>query len=543
MLQVQVQGQRDPRLAQRLATAADLARECRADELATLAAQLAADGVQVPLDDEVLLASLLAVAHCNTGNREQARQVLAAAEPLLPAASPLRQARFQSVAASVLHESGDPEQAVDRVLRALALVEEEHESSEDLRVTLGNCGMALAKLHLFPFAVETAARAIKVAADAGQWIGRAEMQAGYSHLTWGLRLEHLGLTADARQQWTAALGYFGGALDQTQLSSLFQAWAAAGRAICTARLGRIEDSRRDLAFARELRIEPTSQERERLVAHATASLLLAEGRLAEARAELLRTWDLTRTDQALWLQDVAWLLGQAATAAGDDREALRWHREMHERYGRSLYDAWLSRATAARLQIEQEALVRRTQELESDVLSDPLTGVPNRRAFDANLPRLVAAAQAAGTPLALAIIDIDRFKRVNDSYGHSIGDEVLRRVARILHEESRGADRCARYGGDELVLCLPAELAEATAALTRIAGTIADHPWSTVAPGLTVTVSTGLAELAAGDTATTLFWAADQSLLTARRARRSAPDALPSSPSAIPPARAPSPSS
>jgi diguanylate cyclase (GGDEF)-like protein len=233
---------------------------------------------------------------------------------------------------------------------------------------------------------------------------------------------------------------------------------------------------------------------------------------------------------------VAWLLGQVALATGDKAGALRWHREMHERYGRAQYEAWMSRATAARLRVEQEVLVRRTRELESDVLSDPLTGIPNRRSFDAELPRLAAATHAGGPPLTLAVVDIDHFKQVNDDFGHSVGDEVLRRVATVVREHCRAEDLCARYGGDELVVCLRLGLAEAAAVAARIADAIAGCPWSSVAPGLAVTVSVGLAELAGGDTPVTLFWAADQSLLTAKRTRRPL-DGVPSQPAGPPPGR------
>jgi diguanylate cyclase (GGDEF)-like protein len=145
--------------------------------------------------------------------------------------------------------------------------------------------------------------------------------------------------------------------------------------------------------------------------------------------------------------------------------------------------------------------------------------VANRRAFDADLPRLVGAAQAAGSPLTLAILDVDRFKRVNDTHGHLVGDEVLRTVARLLREHIDGADRCARYGGDEFVLALPAAAGDATGTVTRIVRAVAEHSWSEVAAGLRVTVTAGLAELRPTDTSTTLFWAADQSLLAAKRAR------------------------
>jgi diguanylate cyclase len=527
-----LQAQRDPRLTERLAAAVDLAREGRADELKKLAAQLEVDDVQVPLDDQVLLGTLLAQAYANAQDFPAAQTAIDALRPLVPTARRGLQARFQSVAAWSAQGLHDEDRAIELGVRAVTLADG-CPADDDLFSALGNCALVFAQLQLFPLAVETGERAAAtVAAATGQPAGRLQFQLGYVHLCWAIRLEHLGLVEESRIQWVDAVRRFDRALTAGNLTNLFRAWAAAWRSTCAARMGRLEEAARDLEMARRTPVRPRNPSVERAIVHATGTLLVAEGRFADAEAELLASWGpAVEAGAQVWTEDVAWLLGRVALSTGNHAEALRWHREMHERYGRAQYEAWMSRATAARLRVEQEALVRRTRELESDVLSDPLTGVPNRRAFDANLPRLAATAHSTGTPLTLAILDIDHFKRINDSYGHAVGDEVLRQIAGILRAESREADRCARYGGDELVLCLPVELAAATGALARIARTIAEHTWSTISPGLTVTVSSGLAELAAGDTATTLFWAADQSLLTAKRARRSAGDRLPASPS------------
>jgi diguanylate cyclase (GGDEF)-like protein len=249
-------------------------------------------------------------------------------------------------------------------------------------------------------------------------------------------------------------------------------------------------------------------------------VLLAEGRREDARHLLTAYWQEAAAQKLPpFAEDGAFLLARLAEAEGRSADALRWYREVHERYGRAQYAVWVSRAAAARLRVDQEALLRRARQLEYDSLSDPLTEVPNRRAFDANLPRLVGDAQAAGAPLSLAILDVERFKRVNDTHGHLVGDEVLRTVARLLREHTRTADRCARYGGDEFVLCLPAGRREAAAAVARIVRAVADHDWERVDDELAVTITAGLAELGPTDTASTLFWAADQSLLAAKRSR------------------------
>jgi diguanylate cyclase (GGDEF)-like protein len=509
-----------------LARAAEFAREGRAAEVRALADALDRGDLPIGLDDRVLLGTLLGLAHANAQAFAEARVALDAVLPLVPAAGAVRQARFHAIAAWTAQGLGDDEVAMDEIVRALALVDglsvdgQSVSTGEDLRATLGNCSVVLGLLQLFPLAAETAERSIAVAAEQGLAVNWSEFQVGFVYFTWALRLDHLGLAEHSSQQWAQARTHFTSALASSGLSALFRGWATAWLALCSARLGDIEQGHLDLARARTLPVRPPNPAVRDSIDLAAGALLLAEGRIYAAESTLSALWDRLGTrGRSPFVEEVASLLGRAAAARGDGTAALRWFREMHERYGRAQYGAWLARATAARLRIEQEALLRRTRELESDALSDPLTGVPNRRAFDVNLAQLVAAAHATGTPLTLAIVDVDRFKRVNDTFGHPAGDEVLRRVARIIRSHSRAADRCARYGGDELTLCLPVAAAEAAVVLDRISRMIADQPWSAVAAGLSVTVSVGLAELAPGDTATSLFWAADRCLLAAKRAR------------------------
>ena len=87
--------------------------------------------------------------------------------------------------------------------------------------------------------------------------------------------------------------------------------------------------------------------------------------------------------------------------------------------------------------------------------TDPLTGLANRRSLEAFLRGAQIAAMEAGTPLSILMIDIDHFKKFNDSYGHQVGDQVLRLVAKVLQESVRDCDLAARYGGEELMAILP----------------------------------------------------------------------------------------
>jgi diguanylate cyclase (GGDEF)-like protein len=501
---------------ERVAAARALAPEGRIDELRAAAAELRAEGDLAP-DDELQLGVALAIALTNTEDLAEARAELDLVRPLLPRVSPLAAATFHTTV-GICAATGD--EAVASIVLALASVESVSEASRDLALVLRNCGMKLANEQLFPLAVETSRRAVAVASAAGLSPGVWQQAVGYAMLCWAMRLEHLGQDAEAAARWADADAQLAAALADPDLGLLPGALLRANRALVVARRGDAAGGRRLLEESRETPARPVTAQLRRRRVHAECVVLLAEGRREDARHLLTAYWgEAAPQPTPPFAEDGAFLLARVAEADGRTADALRWYREVHERYGRAQYAVWVSRAAAARLRVDQEALVRRARQLEYDALSDPLTEVPNRRAFDASLPRLVGDAQAAGSPLTLAILDVDRFKRVNDTFGHLVGDEVLRAVARVLREHTRGADRCARYGGDEFVLCLPTGRRDAAAAVARIVRAVAAHDWAAVADGLAVTVTAGLAELGPSDTASTLFWSADQSLLAAKRAR------------------------
>jgi diguanylate cyclase (GGDEF)-like protein len=103
--------------------------------------------------------------------------------------------------------------------------------------------------------------------------------------------------------------------------------------------------------------------------------------------------------------------------------------------------------------VEISRLVSR---LEGLARTDPLTGVPNRRVWEAELPRELERARRAGTPLCVAMIDLDNFKGYNDRFGHQAGDRLLKEAASAWRAQVRSTDLLARYGGEEFVLLLPA---------------------------------------------------------------------------------------
>ncbi|WP_228114598.1 ligand-binding sensor domain-containing diguanylate cyclase [Stenotrophomonas sp. MYb238] len=168
-------------------------------------------------------------------------------------------------------------------------------------------------------------------------------------------------------------------------------------------------------------------------------------------------------------------------------------------------------ALAERLRQQAEAFERQAHE-------DPLTGLPNRRAFDEGLARDFARSQRSGHPLSLLVLDIDHFKTVNDTWSHSVGDQVLCEVGRLLAASCRDSDLPARLGGEEFALLLnDTALDEAQLVCARLQGLFhAQRNWAGI-EGLRVTFSAGLVQLGAGDRAPLLlFQRADKALYQAK---------------------------
>ncbi|HEV3001773.1 MAG TPA: sensor domain-containing diguanylate cyclase [Solirubrobacteraceae bacterium] len=152
--------------------------------------------------------------------------------------------------------------------------------------------------------------------------------------------------------------------------------------------------------------------------------------------------------------------------------------------------------------------------LKRSATTDGLTGVANRRAFDETLAREFARASRADGPLSLVLLDIDRFKLLNDTHGHLAGDDVLRAVARCLRDEVRLGDSVARYGGEEFAIVLPGmDASGAEAAAERLRLRVA-----ALRPGVAVTVSAGVASYPVHATEpVALVRAADGALYASKR--------------------------
>lgn len=157
----------------------------------------------------------------------------------------------------------------------------------------------------------------------------------------------------------------------------------------------------------------------------------------------------------------------------------------------------------------------------ADALTDPLTGIPNRRAFSQELSRRLPEFRRLGTPLSLVMIDVDHFKKFNDTHGHQAGDEVLRGVGRVLKEMVREMDLPARFGGEEFAVILPTAVLETSKQIAeRIRGAIEQACFAFEGVELRVTVSVGVTDILVGDDEGDLIKRADLALYAAKKAGR-----------------------
>ena len=227
---------------------------------------------------------------------------------------------------------------------------------------------------------------------------------------------------------------------------------------------------------------------------------------------------------------------------GDSDEALRRYKHFHalseevlraeletasrvrtlwRDFQRAQNDAFVYRERFKALARDNELLATRTKGLARDALEDPLTGLANRRSLDVRLTELANTTFAKDAQVALAMMDVDHFKEINDRFSHVVGDEVLRSIAAMIRSHCREVDVSARFGGDEFVICfIGTALEAAVAILERLRGHVETHDWAFAQPGLGVTVSVGVTILRSGEDMTGLLARADLAMYRAKNSGR-----------------------
>jgi diguanylate cyclase (GGDEF)-like protein len=426
-------------------------------------------------------------------------------------------AKALSVLGDAWVRKGDTAAAIDALAEAYALVEgftpktyDELSAAQGIAIVLGHAQLFEAADDIF-----TLCLASKVATSGPQAAEARVLvlqEAALLQATWGAALEIDGRDAEAatcyRVCLTRALAMMS-AIDEGDDEML--ARAEVMEAYVLGRLGehRLAEARLWAATSR-FNLRPELPE----VLLAKLGLGAAYARdeqFSIARKNLQEAADeAIRKDRWVWsLTALAQLATVDVLEYGPHPAVGRWQALARETTQR-LWGERESRFVALRDRMSLRALTVEADRLGKAALMDPLTGLGNRRLLDRRL-------RLATGDLCVVFVDVDHFKTVNDNFGHDVGDEVLIRVAGILHELTRTDDTVVRYGGDEFVLLIPGvSTEEASAIASRVHSSVAQEEWETLAPGLLVTVSVGLAT----EAAERALAAADEALLIAKRAGR-----------------------
>ncbi len=332
------------------------------------------------------------------------------------------------------------------------------------------------------------------------------------HATWGAALELDGRADEGRAHHVRAAELALHMMDLTADDDEMHARAELVEAYAQQRLGQT-----DLARARLVQAMARFEQRPELPEVQIAGLALAvclreEGRYDEARAQLESVLAGARlTDRVVWELAALSALAQVEVAEHGAHPSTPYFERSRQVASHRLWIERESRFFALRDRISLRALAAEASQLGRDAMIDPLTGLGNRRMLDAGI------AESLGG--AALFVDVDLFKDVNDTFSHSVGDEVLRRIADILRAHCRTHDVVVRFGGDEFVVLLPATSAhEAAAVGERVRAAVVREPWDDVHAGLTVSVSVGVA--ASDASADRVLKDADAALYAAKESGR-----------------------
>ncbi len=427
------------------------------------------------------------------------------------------EAKALSDVAALYLTTGRIAEAMDNLARAGLLLDALPTTDPNYVSALGSYGTGVHAAELYEAAHEAYQRLAGVwAAHAPDFTRGEELGYMMMLLVWGLRLDHLGHTGEA----TAHLSH-GAAIGQRWIDT-FAARGETGQildviggvALALAKLG-------DAAEAGRLAERAVVGLRERedyygaRVTHLALGLARrAQGDFATARRELLAAEQLLpfggRPEDRLIIRYELAALAAEAAGTREARDLLDTVREQARQLWRlRLERVGMLRQAHQRVELETERVHTRRA-----LLRDPLTGLGNRRHFDELIANIDAGTVAH--PTVLLLLDLDRFKAINDGYSHSVGDEVLCAVARTVQDHCRADDVAIRYAGDEFTVFLHADLGEGLGVAERIRAAVRALDLSRIAPGLSVSVSVGIALLRPGMSGAELFRTADHHLYEAK---------------------------
>ena len=221
--------------------------------------------------------------------------------------------------------------------------------------------------------------------------------------------------------------------------------------------------------------------------------------------------------------------GRFAEALTEERQFVRALQADMRRRSTHLAHAFATRQALAQTETalttladESKRLAAERSQLETLSYEDTLTGLGNRRFLDVFLREQLDRSERDGTAVAVAVVDVDRFKSINDNFSHAVGDKVLARIATAMRANVRDTDIATRLAGDEFVIVMPgADIRTAEMLRQRLREAVAGQDWAALAPGLSnVSVSIGIAQARCGDLPESLVEAADKEMYVDKRSRQ-----------------------
>ncbi|GAA1235470.1 GGDEF domain-containing protein [Prauserella halophila] len=424
--------------------------------------------------------------------------------------------------------AGHDDAALTEIARALALLDDPPSQELGLgrrawdrllSTALNDCWIVLNQLGVYEVAEEVITRAHQAVRDSAgpHEITMLLMNRVKMLLGWGLRLERVGRSDEAGERFRTAAS-MAIAVEAPFAESLFPRHAGVAAvdqvASLASALALAAPSDAHIDRLRSLRATPVYPYDNPLLAIALARCLESIGEHDEAFRLLMEDRHHIPEEYPQPSMRIG-LIHELARFA--DRYDIGEPRAQLADYAGALEaELWSmreSQSAALDTRREHERLSAAHGAITQQALQDPLTGLPNRRALDRRLHGF--ATSTATEPLAVALIDLDGFKGVNDQRSHADGDDVLRVVASTLRDSLRGDDIVARYGGDEFVALLPgATLAAAQQAMNRAVAAVDELPRH-LSHG--VTLSVGLVALRAGERGEEVLSRADAAMYQAKR--------------------------
>jgi len=219
------------------------------------------------------------------------------------------------------------------------------------------------------------------------------------------------------------------------------------------------------------------------------------------------------------------LVSQLFVEQGDNGQALDELRRLRLREQLIRTDCLESREKVVEWQVDNRQQQKNMLEMELNArqlerlsLEDALTGIANRRSFEQYTAQLLRNGVQSGRPPCIALIDVDKFKQINDGFSHQVGDEVLKRISLLLKAHVREEDMPARLAGDEFVIAFKhTDLRAAQQVCERIRLAVRDFDWSSVGPGLQASISVGVVQAQPGDTVESVTHRSDMAMYGAKK--------------------------